>query len=247
MLSGFSPVCPPGFSAICPFPPRWGSPGRGERALLTMWARPWLPRRVFTGGAVASLRGSAERGLSPLPHCRQDPGWCICAVMNRLRGAVVNRLRRWLARRPVGRANVRRARVRALAVLLVTAAAAQLRTGRRGHSHGGASRRPAAPADAVVSVGHVLNYLPDEPAIDQALTAMPGRCGPAACSPSTSATLSTARPSATRRTPVSSATTGRSSPGSRCPHPTGSCARAPPLCPTMTGPGAATTRPTTTC
>jgi SAM-dependent methyltransferase len=28
------------------------------------------------------------------------------------------------------------------------------------------------PADAVVSVGHVLNYLPDEPAIDQALTAI---------------------------------------------------------------------------
>ena len=31
---------------------------------------------------------------------------------------------------------------------------------------------PLPPADAVVSVGHVLNYLPDEPAIDQALTAI---------------------------------------------------------------------------
>lgn len=28
---------------------------------------------------------------------------------------------------------------------------------------------PLPPADAVVSVGHVLNYLPDEAAIDQAL------------------------------------------------------------------------------
>jgi SAM-dependent methyltransferase len=31
---------------------------------------------------------------------------------------------------------------------------------------------PLPPADAVVSVGHVLNYLPDEPAIDQALIAI---------------------------------------------------------------------------
>jgi SAM-dependent methyltransferase len=31
---------------------------------------------------------------------------------------------------------------------------------------------PLPPADAVVSVGHVLNYLPDERAIDQALTAI---------------------------------------------------------------------------
>jgi SAM-dependent methyltransferase len=31
---------------------------------------------------------------------------------------------------------------------------------------------PLPQADAVVSVGHVLNYLPDEPAIDQALTAI---------------------------------------------------------------------------
>ena len=57
-------------------------------------------------------------------YCRQSPGWCICAMMNRLRGAVLNRLRRWLARRLVGRAIVRRARVRALAVLMVTAVAA---------------------------------------------------------------------------------------------------------------------------
>jgi SAM-dependent methyltransferase len=31
---------------------------------------------------------------------------------------------------------------------------------------------PLPPADAVVSVGHVLNYLPDEQAIDQAITAI---------------------------------------------------------------------------
>jgi SAM-dependent methyltransferase len=31
---------------------------------------------------------------------------------------------------------------------------------------------PLPPADAVVSVGHVLNYLPDEPAIESALTAI---------------------------------------------------------------------------
>src|SRR5262245_29682534 len=46
--------------------------------------------------------------------------------MNRLGGAVVARVRGWLSRRPVGRANVRRARVRAVAVLVVTAAAAVL-------------------------------------------------------------------------------------------------------------------------
>src|SRR5215469_9483393 len=41
-------------------------------------------------------------------------------------------------------------------------------------------------ADAVASVGHVLNYLPEEHAIDQARSRE--RCGPAACSPLTSAT-----------------------------------------------------------
>src|SRR5690349_4131596 len=46
--------------------------------------------------------------------------------MKRLGDAVVTRVRGWLARRPVGRANVRRARVRAVAVLVVTAAAAVL-------------------------------------------------------------------------------------------------------------------------
>src|SRR5260370_42493335 len=68
------------------------------------------------GRRVAGTSGSGGRGVSALPTVGDGPGWCICAVMNRLK--------RWLARRPVGRANVRRARVRALAVLLVTAAAA---------------------------------------------------------------------------------------------------------------------------
>lgn len=44
--------------------------------------------------------------------------WCICAVMDRLR--------RWLSRRPTSRADVRRARVTALALLVVTAALAVL-------------------------------------------------------------------------------------------------------------------------
>jgi hypothetical protein len=39
---------------------------------------------------------------------------------------------------------------------------------------------PLPPADAVVSVGHVLSYLPDAAAIEKALTAA---AGPGACSP----------------------------------------------------------------
>jgi hypothetical protein len=58
---------------------------------------------------------------------------------------------------------------------------------------------PLPPADAVVSAGHVLNYLPDEHAIDQALTAIARRCGPVGCSPSTSAIMPTARAAAMRR------------------------------------------------
>jgi SAM-dependent methyltransferase len=107
---------------------------------------------------------------------------------------------------------------------------------------------PLPAADAVVSVGHVLSYLPDEPAIGQALSAIARvRMSSAACSPSTSATLSTAKPGAARRTPAAPTMTGRSSPGSLCPNPTGLYARSPPLCPAPMDPGAATTRPTTTC
>ncbi len=39
---------------------------------------------------------------------------------------------------------------------------------------------PVPQADAVVSVGHVLNYLPDEPAIDRALAAVGTAVRPAA-------------------------------------------------------------------
>jgi SAM-dependent methyltransferase len=38
---------------------------------------------------------------------------------------------------------------------------------------------PLPPADAVVSVGHVLNYLPDEAAVDRALVAIAGALGTA--------------------------------------------------------------------
>ncbi len=37
---------------------------------------------------------------------------------------------------------------------------------------------PLPPADAIISVGHVLNYLPDEPAIDRALAAIAGALRP---------------------------------------------------------------------
>ena len=37
---------------------------------------------------------------------------------------------------------------------------------------------PLPPADAIVSVGHVLNYLPDEPAIDRAVAAIAGALRP---------------------------------------------------------------------
>ena len=56
---------------------------------------------------------------------------------------------------------------------------------------------PIPAADAIVGVGHPLNYLPDESAVDRALVAIArGAAGPAACSQSTCATSSTAKPAA---------------------------------------------------
>ena len=106
---------------------------------------------------------------------------------------------------------------------------------------------PLPPADAVVSVGHVLSYLPDEPAIGQALTAIARALRPGGLFAIDICDLDRAKPGAARRTLAAPKMTGRSSPASRCPNPTGLCARSPPLCPALMDPGAATTRLTTTC
>jgi SAM-dependent methyltransferase len=103
------------------------------------------------------------------------------------------------------------------------------------------------PADAVVSVGHVLSYLPDEHAIDQALTAIAQVLRPGGLFAIDICDLAYGRAGRPGRPPPASTTTGRSSPGSRCPRPAGSSARSPRLCAARTAPGAATTRPTTTC
>jgi hypothetical protein len=44
-------------------------------------------------------------------------------------------------------------------------------------------------ADAIVSIGHVLSYLPDAPALDRALVAIARALRPGVCSPSISATF----------------------------------------------------------
>jgi SAM-dependent methyltransferase len=104
-------------------------------------------------------------------------------------------------------------------------------------------------ADAVVSVGHVLSYLPDEHAIDEALTAIARAVRPGGLFAVDICDLAygQARPGTTRRPPLVSTKTGRSSPGSRSPLPAGSCARSPRSCAARKVPGAATTRRTATC
>jgi len=84
---------------------------------------------------------------------------------------------------------------------------------------------PLPEADAVVLAGHVLNYLPDEHAIGQALTAIARALRPGGLFAVDICDLASGRPGATPRPPPRPAMTGRSSPGSRCRHPAGSCAR----------------------
>ena len=63
---------------------------------------------------------------------------------------------------------------------------------------------PLPAADAVVSVGHVLSYLPDAAAVDRRWPPRPARCGRAGCSRSTSWTWTTGGSGrASRRSPGS--------------------------------------------
>lgn len=58
---------------------------------------------------------------------------------------------------------------------------------------------PVPAADAIVSVGHVLGYLPDESAAARALTRSADALGPAESSPSTYAICGTVRPARAHR------------------------------------------------
>ena len=77
---------------------------------------PWSGLTAARDAQAAAM----GRAVSPSDFRREVAAmrthWCICAVMDRLR--------RWLARRPTGRAGVRRAGVTALALLVVTAVVA---------------------------------------------------------------------------------------------------------------------------
>ena len=59
---------------------------------------------------------------------------------------------------------------------------------------------PIPTCDAIVAVGHPLSYLPDEDAINRALSPLPGPSVLRGCSPSTSATWSGARSVETPKT-----------------------------------------------
>ena len=84
---------------------------------------------------------------------------------------------------------------------------------------------PVPACDAVVGIGHPLNYLPTLDAIERALVALAARCDRVVCWPPTSRTSSGVRRASTSTSGRVSATTGRSSRGSRYRHATASCAR----------------------
>jgi len=73
---------------------------------------------------------------------------------------------------------------------------------------------PVPAADAIVSVGHVLNYLDDESELDRALVALGGRSAPVGSSPSTCATSHGAAPAGRRRPSSGGATDGSWRPNS---------------------------------
>ena len=84
---------------------------------------------------------------------------------------------------------------------------------------------PLPEADAIVGVGHVLNYLPDVAAIERGLAAIGRALRPGGVVAIDLCDLEWARERAGRRRGAGSARTGRSSPSSRFPPPTGSSAR----------------------
>ena len=84
---------------------------------------------------------------------------------------------------------------------------------------------PLPEADAIVGVGHALNYLPDVGAIERGLAAVGERFARAACSRSTCATSSGRGSGLMPGRWAGSARTGRSSPSSRIRLLTGSSGR----------------------
>ncbi len=106
---------------------------------------------------------------------------------------------------------------------------------------------PLPRADAVVAIGHVLNYLSDEAAVARAADAMAGALRPGGVLAFDLCDLQWGvRPAVTAPTWHGLKTTGRSSRGSRCRNPTDSFARSRPSSATRTAAGAATTSGTTT-
>jgi SAM-dependent methyltransferase len=106
---------------------------------------------------------------------------------------------------------------------------------------------PLPEADAVVSVGHMVNYLPDEPAVDQALTAIAWALRPGGLFAIDICDLAYGQARRDAPSIGLAADDWAIITRFRCPHPIGSYARSPPLCRTTTGPGTATTSATTTC
>lgn len=84
---------------------------------------------------------------------------------------------------------------------------------------------PFPSADAVVSVGHTLNYLESAETIGRTLVEAARALRPGGVSFSISVISSTGRPEPSQRQPASLKTPGRSSRGLRCRLPTGLCAR----------------------
>jgi hypothetical protein len=79
--------------------------------------RPGAGLTAARGAQVAATAEASSRDFQREVAAMRTH-WCICAVMDRLR--------RWLARRPTGRTGVRRARVTALALFTVTVTLALL-------------------------------------------------------------------------------------------------------------------------
>jgi len=105
---------------------------------------------------------------------------------------------------------------------------------------------PLPRADAVVSVGHVVNYLPDLASVRSALVAMAGALRPGGVLAIDLCDLSYGQARRNSPTLPGSPTAGRSSRACRFPGRTGACARSPPLSAPPTAAGAETTSATTT-
>ena len=106
---------------------------------------------------------------------------------------------------------------------------------------------PLPQADAIVAVGHPLNYLPDAVAIDRALIAMAAALRPGGLLAFDVCDLEWPEPAAIPRISLLLVKTGRSLPSSRYPPRTGSSVTSRPSCPTRTDPGAGILSTTRMC